>query len=74
VARLAGQSDAYVRDIVRHEVAHNQINAICNTVDPPITAGVHYYAPGVNHQQENFEFVTDAYAVLYNGMSIAHAW
>jgi hypothetical protein len=51
----------------RHEVAHNKIYQACMTTNPPIAAGQHAFG---NSTMKNFEFVTDAYAVKYLGMTI----
>lgn len=47
-----------VRDVVRHEAAHNAFNKICGTLNPSI----------VNGRMEN---VTDAYGTLFYGMGSA---
>ena len=64
-------SNSVLIDWVRHEAAHDQISTICGTYPPPITTGGKY------HQDKrqwipNFEYVTDMYAWLYNGLTLVH--
>jgi|GEM_PF-6886361 len=60
-------------DFVRHEAAHYRITNICGTVNPPLVDGSHKHN-GNKSYEGNFEFVADAYALQYHGMSYANAW
>ena len=74
--KMASATASQLVQAAKHEAAHYRIATTCRTSYPAIAGGLTTtrYHNGSKNNEYIFEYVTDAYANLYNGMNAANGW